>query len=91
MFRRIYSLILAFCLTAALLPRWNATAAGRKPEYFANSDVEAYIEEDLYGLDEAQNNRLYRESQAHTGRVYLTEKPVLQICVTGQTSCLCRY
>ncbi len=84
MLRRIYTLILALCLTAALLPHWNATAAGRKPECFTNSDVEAYIEEDLYGLDEAQNNRLYRESQGHTGKVYLTEQPVLQICAAGQ-------
>ena len=73
MFQRISSLILLFCLTAALLPHGNAAAANQKPEYFANSDVEAYIEEYLYGMDEEQGNRLYRESREHSGRVYLTE------------------
>lgn len=63
MFQRISSLILLFCLTAALLPHGNAAAANQKPEYFANSDVEAYVEEYLYGMDEEQGNRLYRESR----------------------------
>lgn len=54
MFQRISSLILLFCLTAALLPHGNAAAANQKPEYFANSDVEAYVEEYLYGMDEEQ-------------------------------------
>lgn len=80
MFQRISSLILLFCLTAALLPHGNAAAANQKPEYFANSDVEAYVEEYLYGMDEEQGNRLYRESREHSGRVYLTEASVLQIC-----------
>ena len=84
MFQRISSLILLFCLTAALLPHGNAAAANQKPEYFANSDVEAYIEEYLYGMDEEQGNRLYRESREHSGRVYLTEASVLQICSAGQ-------
>ena len=57
MFQRISSLILLFCLTAALLPHGNAAAANQKPEHFANSDVEAYIEEYLYGMDEEQGNR----------------------------------
>ena len=70
MFQRISSLILLFCLTAALLPHGNAAAANQKPEYFANSDVEAYVEEYLYGMDEEQGNRLYRESREHSGRVY---------------------
>ena len=39
MFQRISSLILLFCLTAALLPHGNAAAANQKPEYFANSDA----------------------------------------------------
>ena len=84
MFQRISSLILLFCLTAALLPHGNAAAANQKPEYFANSDVEAYVEEYLYGMDEEQGNRLYRESREHSGRVYLTEASVLQICSAGQ-------